>query len=291
MQSLPPHCRQYKSETPGPTITIMGGLHGDEPMGVEIISKLKDKLADTPIESGNLTLIIGNPKAVEAKIRPIDKDMNRMFGTELQPTPGSYEEQRIQEIKSILNQSDILLDIHSTSSPAKPFIYCELTPAHLTAINSIDIPYIVSPDPKFRPPEFNSAADNYIDNQGGIGITYETGQRTDISNFNQIYKNVINFLTAQKLFPGQPTKPSTEPKHIIINQHLLGSKDFQFSKQFKNFDEIKTGELIATSNKEKITAQSNKIIIFPKTQITPNKAACYLGTYKNEAAGRNHLAS
>ncbi len=52
---------------PGPTVGIMGGVHGNETSGYSVVSELMKTELD--IACGSVILIIGNPRAIEKNVR------------------------------------------------------------------------------------------------------------------------------------------------------------------------------------------------------------------------------
>src|SRR3989339_1470340 len=107
---------------PGPVITIMGGIHGDEVCGVHVIDIIKN----WEIKRGILHLIYGNPKAIEQNVRCVETNLNRLFLPENKISnndKNTYEYQRSREILPFLHQSQALLDIHASFTPESfPFI-------------------------------------------------------------------------------------------------------------------------------------------------------------------------
>lgn len=101
------------SGTPGPCILIVGGVHGDEPAGVQAIREL----AEGPVpKRGRLVLVaVANPPAVAAKIRSIstETDLNRAFGTE--GADGDTGKQA-RALWSLLDKEEIdwLIDLHES---------------------------------------------------------------------------------------------------------------------------------------------------------------------------------
>ena len=88
-------------------LLIIGGLHGDETLGIEIVRLLKEK----PIQ--NVTTIFGNPSAIATNTRYCDKDLNRVFpGKE----NGCIEEVRAKQIVDFAKNFDLILDFHNTTA-------------------------------------------------------------------------------------------------------------------------------------------------------------------------------
>lgn len=91
-----------------PRILVLGGTHGNEKLGVQLVKLLKNK----PISG--VESVIANPKAVRSKKRFVESDLNRSFGLDY---PGTYETKRAAYLKKVSKQFDIVLDFHNTQTP------------------------------------------------------------------------------------------------------------------------------------------------------------------------------
>lgn len=90
-------------------VLIIGGMHGNEPLGIELVKLLQNE----PIE--NVDAIIANDEALAANSRFTGQDLNRSF-------PGSkaseaYEPKRASELTELCKQYDVVLDFHNTYCP------------------------------------------------------------------------------------------------------------------------------------------------------------------------------
>ena len=99
---------------------IFGGIHGNELTGLYLIKKFLKQPHLLDRNTFTALAITGNPKAIEACSRFIDKDLNRCFDIVETVSDETiiYEKQRALEIKEIItsNNVDFLLDIHSTTA-------------------------------------------------------------------------------------------------------------------------------------------------------------------------------
>ena len=85
-------------------ILITGGLHGDEPTGVEVASYfLKNKLG--------VKGLVCNKKAITMHKRFTETDLNRSFKVK---TPISYEERLAVVLSKTVYKYKIIIDIHNT---------------------------------------------------------------------------------------------------------------------------------------------------------------------------------
>ena len=275
--------KKNKGTSKGPTIAIIGGIHGDEKIGVLAINKLK-KLIKKEEVFGKIYFIFGNPYAYKKNKRFLRHDMNRLFksnGVQLGKKP-SLEQKRAFEIAKILKKTDFMLDIHSTQKPSVPFVYCKLSPRHLELARIFETKFIVGPAKGAKIPSLSACTDDYVNSHGGIGITYESGWNRDLKVLGKVIQKTMEFLKKIQANPEACDKRSVPFKKnpIIIGLYkevIPKTSAFGLTKDFRNFDFIKKGELIAHDGKRRITVKQDSYIIFPKTQFIVGKPACYLG--------------
>jgi succinylglutamate desuccinylase len=68
---------------PGPTLIILGGIHGNEPAGVLAAARVAPRLrAKEGHLRGEIALLRGNARALARKVRYIDEDLNRQWTAE-----------------------------------------------------------------------------------------------------------------------------------------------------------------------------------------------------------------
>ena len=89
-------------------ILIIGGMHGNELLGVELVKLLQA----SPIKG--VDAMIANPEAVISGQRYIETDLNRSFG--LQPLQ-TYETRRVEEMRVMTQSYDLVFDFHNTQTP------------------------------------------------------------------------------------------------------------------------------------------------------------------------------
>lgn len=66
-------------------------------------------------------MIIGNPRAMIKQQRYIDHDLNRIFAS---GSHTSYEYHRAQQLIPLLQQMDVLIDLHTISLSNIPMAIC-----------------------------------------------------------------------------------------------------------------------------------------------------------------------
>ena len=88
-------------------ILIIGGLHGDETLGIDLVNRIRNE----PITG--IDTIFGNPMATAVQARYIDRDLNRVFPGRLD---GCLEEVRANQIMQMVSGYDLIIDFHNTRS-------------------------------------------------------------------------------------------------------------------------------------------------------------------------------
>ncbi len=112
-----PYCIEVTAEKKGAHVIVVGATHGNEPGGVNAMVAFHRQVqnGEIKLQSGKVSLLLGNPHAFEHDRRYIDWDLNRSF-SETDST--TIEGRRAAEIIAYLDQNNrisALLDLHSVS--------------------------------------------------------------------------------------------------------------------------------------------------------------------------------
>lgn len=239
----------------GPTISIVSGIHGNEPVGISAFKELK-KLK---IIRGRIQLIYGNVRAIRRKKRFIDTDLNRLFQPKNQLTQKqikSYEYKRSREIMLFLDKADILLDIHSTSKKTPPFIICESNSRKIVRY----FPF------KIRCYGFDAihpgSTDYYMNQKGKIGIGIECGQHNDKLVVKRAIWCIKILLIFLKMIKGRKLEAKKQTIYKTTGIYKTKTNRFVLTKNFRNFEAVSKNQIIATDGKDKIISKNNQFIIF-----------------------------
>lgn len=271
-----------EKDTNGPIVGVLGAVHGHEPTGAVVVRQLLERAP--PIDCGTIIAMIGNP-AAEGVRKFTEKDLNRCFRPLTDDEAGKdfldlpYEVQRAQLLRTVLDQCVSILDIHNTtdklqlSNTREPgwFIICERIRKTDEAIKSEDG---LSTARAIGAPIISigwsltesGGSDGYMANQGKEGICFEAGQMDDHKrNYVRANGAVARYLTAHGLSEGS-LPPLYEGQPVIVQTDkavMRTSEDYRLTRQFRNFEDLELGELVAVSNNIEIRAEENHVIIFP----------------------------
>jgi len=272
MQEVQNAIWQVQGQQKGKTITIIGGTHGNERTGVEVVLKLKSLIesGDLRITQGTLTLIHGNPRAIEINERGSEPfaDLNRSYPTDLlmhEPT-GEYEDARARVIAPFLQKSDVVVDLHATNKPSEPFIACVHSSHHEEVYRWFRSEKVLS-DPNYVLAGESITTDEYAEAHGGIGLCYETGLASDLGRVDEVTQNVINLFIDQGLVEGQVEIPDgSREMYEMTEAIILTDEGFHFTEGLGegSWEEFKEGEILGYHGESPFMALYNGVIVFPK---------------------------
>jgi hypothetical protein len=90
-------------------ILVIGGMHGNETLGLEVVKLFQDN----PVVA--VGTLLANEQAIEANCRFVEQDLNRSFPGDSKSA--KYELRRASEILKIARKYDVVLDFHNTFCP------------------------------------------------------------------------------------------------------------------------------------------------------------------------------
>ncbi len=170
----------------GPTLIVVGGLHGNEPAGVEALQRLLPRLAADPggMVSGRVVGLAGNRKALRAKCRYLVHDLNRYWQPErvarlrAARTPLSAEDQELaeldREIVGLIEEAEgqvFLLDLHTTSGPFLPFATLDDSLSNRPFAFAFPVPVVLGLEE-----ELVGTLSIHVETMGVITAGFESGQ-------------------------------------------------------------------------------------------------------------------
>ncbi|MCX6797965.1 MAG: succinylglutamate desuccinylase/aspartoacylase family protein [Candidatus Falkowbacteria bacterium] len=270
---------ELKGRSAGPSSMIIVGVHGDERCGYEALEKL---LPTLKIDNGLVFMAYGNPPAIKNNQRFYEANLNRLFkDNELlnEAEKNSYEYSRAQFLKNYLNQVEALLDVHASFVPAsRRFIICEPNAQEITDYLPFDL--VVSGFDAIEP----GGTDYYMNKINKIGICVECGPLNDPASTEVAAQSIISFLKVRGHISGRDLVIKEQDKIQMTSLYLSKTNSFKLSQPFKDFTELKSGELIGLDGGEEIRTEKDCIILFATSLGKSGEEAFLLGEYKKGPA-------
>jgi uncharacterized protein len=116
---------QVSGHEDGPTVALLGGVHGDEDEGVVAIRRVLHLLSQEELKGRVIAIPVSNPPAFAARSRtsPLD-DLNlaRVFPGD----PGGAPTERIAHVITdhVIRKADVLIDLHSAGADFAMPLFC-----------------------------------------------------------------------------------------------------------------------------------------------------------------------
>ena len=275
--------RVLRSDRPGPVVGFMGMLHGNEPAGVGLW-RLAQEIGQPA--SGELRLIVGHPDAMAAApggVRYIRDDLNRLFldNDSLAEAGVDFDGpdyRRMVELKSVLADLDVLLDIHTTSQPSEPFaIGYAANPEARRLSRALPVTLVDGLHQFIR-----GNVCQWLLDRDRAAITVEVGAHLDPAAPGCAFDVAKRVLAELDMLPPEhalskvnaPASghgPASGGRRIVVGHHVASvGRDFRYTRHFHNFDPLKPGEIVGSDAKTVYRAPmiDNPVIFMPAAEAT-----------------------
>jgi succinylglutamate desuccinylase len=272
----------YKGESIGLKLVIFGRIHGPEHCGETAIRRLTEELNSGKIKltKGELKLFPRcNPRATREKKRYSEKNLNRVFYKQSNPT--SYEENLAQEIIQKMGDFDFLLDIHSTTRESPPFAMRDvINSVSDRVLKKIPAEFLLSDWKKLY--EGNTAAMGfdtigYAESVGKTGVCIECGQHDAPNAAELAYEAILITLWELGMIAGNANERKIKAKTLSFSKVVFKEEGGNFTADWKNFDVFEAGKTIAIRGTgEKLLATERSYIVFPRPDAAAGDEWFYL---------------
>jgi len=279
-----------KGTEEGPTLVFFGGIHGNEPSGVEALKEVFSELENSSFQMrGSIYGIQGNSPALLKDERFLEQDLNRIWTGRgihrIKETPAekrSSEEHELIEILDIIN--DIFrnntapyyfIDFHTTSSKTLPFITINDAMINRKFSKLFPVPVILGIEEYLEGPLLS-----YINELGYVSLGFESGQHateeavTNSIAFTWLAMEHSGFLRKedQAKFDHhfkqlQSSANFNVDFYEVIERYAINSRDaFEMKPGFESFDVIEKDRLLATNHNKPVYAPQKGILFMPLYQ-------------------------
>jgi predicted deacylase len=280
----------FSGPAPGPHVVVMALIHGNEIAGaVALDHMLRSKPA--PLR-GKLTIGFANLDAYDrfdpahpTASRYVDEDMNRLWDAAALDGPRqSIELARARAIRKVIDQADILLDLHSMLWPSEALILSGPSARGRALGMSIGTPSLVVADhghasgrrlidyAPFAEPGFQPAA-----------ILVEAGQHWKISTINTMEAAIAGVLSVTGLGPPPPNRAALpQPRFAEVTMAVTASSGgFAFVQNFRGGDVVaRQNTLIATDGATEIrTPHDDCLLVMPSLRPSRGHTAVRLAKF------------
>lgn len=278
--------KHYSAGGAGLRVLFFGAIHGDELCGPVAIRRVIERLEkkELLLTKGSVTFVpVANPKAYASQTRELKENLNRVFKKTV--APESYEEELANELCALVDQHDVLLDIHSSFVPAPSHVFVDYpTEDNMSFARALGTDFLVFDWPKVYESNLYNfpgwTTDRYTHEAGKIGLLVECGKHDDPIAEKRAEDAIIRTLEHFGLLRRDLTLQSMHEPKAIYMETIFQRKSLadSFPRKWSHLDPLIAGDVIAIRESgEKIVAQSDGYILFPKDYAKVDGEWFYLG--------------
>ncbi len=273
----------------GPRLIVVGGVHGNEPSGVEALEHVFAEIERRGIAvRGRFVGLAGNVRALEAGERFLTEDFNRMWGFERvtraqrrpeHRTPEALEQrellQTLQGILADAGEPAYLVDLHTTSSRSTPFYILGDTLRNREFARRFPAPIVLGFEEHIR-----GTLMEYFTSLGHVAIAIEGGQHDApearrhheaavwlaLVAVGCVAETDVPDLAAHRdaLGAGRGRIP---PVVEIFHRHrLTGDEAFRMDPGYENFHRVRRGQRLAEDRRGIVAAPADGLLFLPLYQ-------------------------
>lgn len=289
---------RYEGKDKGPLLICFGSIHGNEPAGTKALELMFKMLEVEPITNpsfcfkGRLLGIRGNLRAIKARKRFLEKDLNRQWTTEnvnrimkADITKLSAEDLEIREIKTLIDQEIteyqpkkiILLDLHTTTAFGGIFTIVTNTPESLKIGIELHAPVI-----RGLLEGIQGTSLHYFNEENigvpTIAVCFESGQHNEHLSINRAIAAITNCMRTIGCVRAADVENQHDkllkefsaglPKvsQLIMTHAIEETDEFVMRPGYKNFQIVKKGEVVADDKKGGIKIVKDGLLLMPLYQ-------------------------
>lgn len=269
------------ADWPRPYIGVCGSIHGDEPCGALAIQRIAGDLESRALApaKGTVFLIHANQKATSLGRRhtPEGEDLNRLwdfaFTDTLRTEAWGYEHHRVLELKEVLGDLDVLLDLHSAKAP---------TPAFGVSNGEGDIDEIAKHvGLSFLVQSWYGLADKviigFLKLSGTPALSVECGAHSDPEIVEKAYRIAMSFLrTTGAIDDGKQTNGNDVQTVHVVETITRPSEEFHFGAPWTGFQQLEPGALVGRDRVTEIRVSRACYAVLPNEDVEVGDDVIYL---------------
>ena len=285
---------RIRGERAGPTLIVVGSLHGNEAGGVHACRRVMAELRQRPLPiAGELVMLAGNVGALREGRRYRVKDLNRVWREEhvaaLRAQDPSRDDAEDHEQRELLSAIDdaiarargplFLVDLHTTSAAGHPFVLFGDTTPQLELAITLPLPILLGLEE-----QVDGALSEHMTRRGLVTLAVEGGQHDDPASIDHLAAVVWIALSSAGLL-ARADNPHLEaslswldrargsvPRVLeVLSRHVIGEGEtFRMEPGFANLAPVSRGRVLATHTRggstETVRAPEDGWVMLPLYQ-------------------------
>jgi predicted deacylase len=274
----------------GPSVVIVGGIHGNEPAGAVAAARVATVLSSMASAlRGRVVLLTGNRRALAAEVRFVRRDLNRgwseanlarLRGLDARELGEEDQEQRelaehIYDVERTRRGRLMVVDLHTTSGASAPFVCFGDTLANRRFARSLPVTAILGLEEVIE-----GAMAGYWTDCGHIGVSVESGQHRDPHSVELHVSAIWQLLVgAGSLNAADVPEFDQHWERLaaasagqaavveVLHRHVVAPEDgFEMMPGFVSFSPVERGHLVARDARGEIRTPTAGLILMPRYQ-------------------------
>lgn len=271
---------------PGPTLLIVGGLHGNEPAGLLGLERVLAELGEAGLARGEFVGLAGNLEALAAGRRFMDEDLNRIWLPQRlaalrSSEPVSVEERELraldEELRAALARARAevcALDLHTISGPGPAFVVIDDTLLNRRFANRFPVPLVLGLDE-----ELTGTMAHHLTAEGVIAVGFEAGQHQESEAADRAEAAIWIALQATGLLADGHARARAARQRLrgesrglpfvveVRYRHAIVPEDgFRSRPGLVSFQPVKSGEPLASDRTGDVRSPRTGLVLMPLYQ-------------------------
>lgn len=277
---------ELRGADPGPTLIVIGGVHGNEPAGIAA-ARAAIAALDRAAVCGELIALIGNLRASAAGRRQLGHDLNRLWTPDQLAAArrsggdgGAPELRELVELAAAIDERIArargpvyVLDLHTTSAPGFPFAVVGPTAEHRRFAQAFQLPGIIGLEDALP-----GVLTGYYGRRGCVTLAIEGGQHTAPATADNLAAIVTLALEASGVVHAMPGAAAArayltgvrgelpELIEVAVRHPVRPEHAFAMEPGFANLQRTAAGTLLARDRSGEIRAPFDGVVLLPLYQ-------------------------
>jgi succinylglutamate desuccinylase len=269
------------ADWPKPYVGVCGSVHGDEPCGADAILRIADAFQSGELEpaAGTVFLIQANLEAKAQGRRHTAKgdDLNRLwdfgFTKTLRQEAWGYEHHRVLELKELLGDLDVFLDLHSAGTATPPFGVSNGEAPIDDIAKRIGLSFLVQ--------SWHGLADKviigFLKLAGVAAMSVECGSHDDPDIADTAHRIATNFLRVTGAIDDGKETNGTEVRTVhVVETITKPSEEFGFGSPWTGFQQLEPGTLVGRDRVTEIRVSRPCYAVLPNENVEVGDDVIYL---------------
>jgi succinylglutamate desuccinylase len=270
----------------GPTLILLGGIHGNEPAGVLACRRAFFLLEERQSAiRGEVVFLAGNTRALLKGSRYVDEDLNRQWtdsvfkvsAFRVRTSESLEQRELLAQLEKVLTSARgevHFVDLHTTSASGNPFATVGDTLRNRRFAMNFPATIILGLEE-----QIDGTLLEYLNSLGAVTMGFEAGQHVAESSVGHHEAVIwIAMVAAGNLRSEDVPELSRHRATLarasggisiveVRHRHPIRAEDrFRMEPGFANFQCVKQGELLARDQRGQITARESGMVLLPLYQ-------------------------